>query len=168
MTKFLLATVLALSVAACATHEPVVPVDYTGPTATISDHGFAEDGSKGQIFYVAEIDGKTVPNQRSTTAQASFGRGFSLTLGRAERVVPARPLRLKLVGTHVTAAPVHEMASRMAGTFFEVEGEVVFTPLPGHAYFVTGRLDKGGSSVWLADAADEKTPVSDIVRGAVR
>lgn len=61
-------------------------------------------------------------------------------------------MKVKLVGTHQTAAPIHEIASRMSGTFFSVEGVVEFKPLERHRYEVTGELMKQRSCVWVADA----------------
>lgn len=157
---FLLVALVAL--AGCATYEPPVPSGYTGPTATIDEHGFNEDSQKGQLFYVESIDGKPVRSSLNATRSATAGRGFSLSMGHATHTVPAKQLRLKLVGTHVTGAPIHEIVSRAAGTFFSVEGELSFTPQPGGTYFVTGKLQKEGSAVWIADAKTEK-PVSEVV-----
>jgi hypothetical protein len=61
------------------------------------------------------------------------------------------PTKVKLVGTHQTAAPIHEMASRMAGSFFSVEGVVDFKPVEGRKYIVTGELKKDRSCVWIQE-----------------
>jgi hypothetical protein len=63
---------------------------------------------------------------------------------------------LKIVATHVTSAPIHEIASRAGGTFFSVEGEVTLARIGGHQYFVNGKSQKEGSSVWIADAGGEQ------------
>ena len=154
--------VLVALCAGCATYEPTLPKDYAGPTATIAEHVFSEGDTKGQLFYIESIDGKEILSSHQATLKATLGRGFSLALRSVEHVVPARPLRLKLVGTHMTGAPIHEMASRAAGTFFRVEGELVFTPQAGGAYFVTGKLQKEGSAVWIADVKSEQ-PVTEQV-----
>lgn len=85
-----------------------------------------------------------------------------MSLQSEMRRVPVAPLKLKLVASHVTAAPIHEIASRAAGTFFFVEGELSFTPAEGGNYVVKGELKKDGSSVWLADAKTLE-PVTDVV-----
>ncbi len=162
--KSLISTlVLLTAVSGCATYEPLVPANFSGPTATIADHGHIEDNTKGQLFYLESVDGKAVESSRIATRRASEGKGFSLTLAFKEHRVPARPLKLKIVATHVTAAPIHEIASRTIGTFFSVEGEITFTPLPGRVYFVNGKLAKSGSSVWIADSAAENVPVSEVI-----
>lgn len=156
---------LALSavvfLAACATYEPVGK-DYTGPTATIRDSGFSEDGSKAQLFAVVEIDGNRVPNAFGASANASYGRGASLTTVFPERKVRTTSMRLKLRGSHATGAPIHAIASQMAGTFFSVEGVIEFTPLPNASYVVKGELKKEKSSVWLEDIATGKA-VSSVI-----
>ena len=115
------------------------------------DGGFAEDGTKAQLFVVQEVDGRTIDSSIFATRRASEGRGFSLLPRLIVRSVPVKPMKLKLIGTHQTAAPIHELASRAAGTFFSVEGVVDFTPLEGRKYLVNGELNKGGSSVWIED-----------------
>jgi WD40 repeat protein len=47
--------------------------------------------------------------------------------------------------------PIHEFASRTAGTFFEVEGVVEFNPAPNGKYKVSGSLSKITSAVWIED-----------------
>ena len=69
---------------------------------------------------------------------------------------------MKLIGTHQTAAPIHEIASRMAGTFFSVEGVVDFNPVEGRGYEITGDLKKDKSCVWIADV-ESKQPVTEQV-----
>ena len=147
--------------AGCATYEPV-PKDYTGPTALIRDSGFSEDGTKAQMFAVMEIDGNRVMNAFLASANASHGRGSALTTVFPERTVKIVPMRLKLQGSHATGAPIHAMASQLAGTFFSVEGTVDFTPQPGARYVVKGDLKKERASVWVEDMATGK-PASGVI-----
>lgn len=163
MKKLILALFVSTNLVGCATQTPFLPTDYVGPTASISDHGINESGSKGQLFYVEAIDGQAVTSGLEKTRRASSGHGFSLALSYSEHAIPIRPLRVKIVATHVTGAPIHEIASRAAGTFFGVEGEVTLTPVAGHQYFVSGKLLKEGSSVWIADAVAEDVPVTTVV-----
>lgn len=145
----------ALLLTACATYEPVQK-DYSGPTASIRDSGAYESGSKAQLFAVVEVDGNRVMNAFWASANASHGRGFSLTTVYPERKVKAAPQKLTLRASHTTAAPIHAMASQLAGTFFSVEGTIDFTPQPGAVYVVKGELSKEKSSVWLEDASSGK------------
>ena len=48
MRKLVAVLALSLGLGACATYEPV-PKEYTGPTASVTDTGFSEDGSKAQM-----------------------------------------------------------------------------------------------------------------------
>lgn len=159
--KHSLYLVIAL-LAGCATVSKPVPDNYSGPTVHLADSGRQEGTSKGQFFAALEIDGNPIENSLRQTRTASYGRGPVLSSRYTAREVPARPMKVKLTGTHQTAAPIHEMASRVAGTFFSVEGVVDFTPREGMRYFVTGELRKETSCVWIAES-DSKQPASEKV-----
>ena len=161
LKKFLAAIVIATALAGCATNKPV-PDGYTGPTATVADSGQQESGGKAQLFALMSIDGNRISNAFSASAGASYGRGFALSMSVPEREVPAKPLNVTLKGSHATAAPIHAIASQMAGTFFSVEGAVVFEPKPNGRYVVKGELKKAGSSVWIEDA-ETGLPVTEKV-----
>ena len=75
----------------------------------------------------------------------------------------ARPLRVKIVGTHITGAPIQAIASQIAGTFYKVEGEVNLNPVEGHRYFVMGKLAKDASKVWILDPEVGSVPVTEVV-----
>jgi hypothetical protein len=149
--KQLFVMLAVLLLVGCATlYEPVLQ-GYDGPTARLSDTVVAESGSKGQFFVLAKVDGKDVNNSILASREASHGQGFALTTSRVTRLLPVTTMTVKLIGTHQTAAPIHELASRAAGTFFSVEGKVVFTPVAGAEYVVKGVLEKDNSSVWIED-----------------
>ena len=150
-TPLLLVTA-AIALVGCATVSEPVPAEYKGPVVQLSDTGASESGSKARFFAALEIDGNAVRNSLRETRSASHGQGFSLTAKYTTRNVPVRPMKVKLIGSHQTAAPIHEMASRMAGTFFSVEGIVDFKPVEGKRYEITGELKKERSCVWIADA----------------
>lgn len=134
----------------------------TQAVATIADSGFSETDAKAQLFMVAEVDGQNIPNASSESSRASAGAGFRLTTLLTSREVPARALKLKLVGTHKTGAPIQSMLGMAAGTFFSVTGVVDFTPTAGGSYVVKGELKKEGSSIWIEDAATGR-PVTEKV-----
>jgi hypothetical protein len=165
MNRLVFCCSLAMLLLGCATFEKPLPQNYTGPKAEIRDDGDYEGKEKGRLFYVDAVDGKSVESGLVLTRRATQGRGFQVLLQFARHDVAARPLRLKLVGTHVTGAPIHELASRAAGTFFSVEGEVTFTPKPDTQYIVLGKLSKEETSVWIADL-DTKERVSEVVKKA--
>jgi hypothetical protein len=143
---------MVLALAGCASYQPV-PEGYTGPTAVITDSVITEDSSKAQLFVVSEVDGNRIDNSLGASAQASHGQGARLTVRLIDRRLPAKPTKLTLTATHATGAPIHAIASQMAGTFFSVSGVVDFTPQPDGRYVVKGELKKESSSVWIEDAA---------------
>ena len=147
-------TALCLStfLSACASLGNPLPQGYAGPTARLSDYMQNVESGKAEFFVVQEVDGTPVRNAIHKTRESSAGRGFSLIPEFYSRDIPAKPLKLKLVGTHVTAAPIHELASRSAGTFFSVEAVVTFQPQPNRRYVVAGELKKQQSRLWIEDA----------------
>lgn len=160
MKRFLASVPIAL-LSACASYQPV-PADYTGPVATVADSGRSEDGTKAQMFVLAEVDGNRIATSLGASAQASQGRGFALSTVFVERKLPAREMKVKLIATHTTAAPIQAMASQLAGTFYSVEGVVSFTPVPDGKYVVKGVLLKVGSTIWIEDALTN-APVTEKV-----
>ncbi len=162
MKTALIAIVAIAVLTGCATVTNPVPSDYKGPVVLLADTGMREDGSKARFFAALEIDGNSIENAIRETRIASHGQGFALSARYTNRPVPVRPMKVKLIGTHQTAAPIHEIASRMAGTFFSVDGVVDFKPAEGRRYEVTGELAKERSCVWIADV-ESKSAVTDKV-----
>ena len=160
--KLFVTLLVVLSLYACAAYKPV-PDGYTGPVATIRDTGFAEGSTKAQMFVLVEIDGNTIPNSLHESANASRGLGFFQRTLFTSRQVPARPMKVKLRGTHITGAPIHALFSQAAGTFFSVEGTVEFTPSPGGYYEVKGELKKEGSSFWIEDGRTNQPVTQKII-----
>jgi hypothetical protein len=148
----------------CAAPVKLVPEGYSGPTATLSDSIYQESGSKGRVFAAVEVDAQAIPSALDATRRASAGRGFSLVMAGDGRAVIARPMRVKLVASHITAAPIHEFALRASGEFHSVEGTVDWTPQAGKSYVVRGSLQPTGSSVWIEENAT-KLKVTDVVVG---
>lgn len=150
-----------VSITGCASHKPI-PQNYTGPIATVSDSGMAEDGSKAQIFALTAIDGRSIQDSFLTTRQASYGKGAAIRLEVTERLIPAQAMKVKLRGSHITGMPIHEIASRAMGTFFEVEGVVDFAPQADKRYRVVGTLSKGDSAVWIEDEVTRQPVTSKV------
>lgn len=142
---------VAAALSGCATFKPV-PDGYQGPVAYVTDSVIPEDSSKAKIFALVEIDGNRISNSFSDTAQASAGRGFSMSSAVTVRMVPPKLMKATIRGSHATAAPIQAMASQLAGTFFSVEGVVEFEPKPEVRYVVKGSLAKESSSVWIEEA----------------
>ncbi|HEX5312287.1 hypothetical protein [Aquabacterium sp.] len=158
-TKSIVAALLAFSISGCATYKPI-PDGYTGPTASVADTGQSEDFSSAAIFAITEIDGKSIPDSFGASRAASRNRGAELRLTLIDRQVPAKKMKVKIRGSHITGAPLYEIVNRAVGMFFEVEGVVDFTPEPNGKYAVVGTLSKGHSIVWIEDAVTNK-PVTE-------
>lgn len=151
--------VALLALTACAGPGPLVP--GSEPTALIIEQNFAEDPSTAQLFYVAAIDSVPVDSSLQATRKATAGSSL-LSLVSVERRIPVRSMRLTLIATHIRATPGQEAASRAAGTFLRVEGDVTLHPVADGTYFVAGELKRAGSSVWIADLKTGRR-VSEVV-----
>lgn len=116
--------IVSATLSGCAIYQPV-PEGYQGPTAIVYD--------------TAAVAGY----------HANYGGGFNLAPIEVERKVPARPMKVKLIGTHATGAPIHEIFSRASGQFKSIEGVVDFSPKAGERYVVNGLLDEEGHAVWI-------------------
>lgn len=155
---------LAVGLSGCATYQPVPP-GYAGSTAMLSDSSVSEGLTKAQLFVAMEIDGNAIRNGIGETAGASYGRGFKIMATPVERAIPARPMKVKLKGTHATGAPIHALISHAIGTFYSVEGVVDFSPEANKRYFVWGELKEHGSTIWISEEGHEGQPVTEKVIG---
>lgn len=135
----------------------------TQAVATIADSWNSEGSKKAQLFMVTEVDGQAIQNSDTESSSLSKGAGARLYVAITTRDVPAKPLKLKLVATHTTGAPIHGLFSQAAGTFYSVSGVVDFTPMADGKYVVKGVLKKDGSSVWIEDAATGQVVTEKIV-----
>jgi hypothetical protein len=162
MFKRMLGVAAAILLSACATVAPSVPESYKGPTVVLLDSGQQDSGGKGVFFAAVAIDGKDIENSLRETRGASYGKGFALTSLYTARLIPVQAMKVKLVGTHQTAAPIHEIAARMAGTFFSVEGIVSFNPVAERSYVVLGELSKEKSCVWIADSKTDEVATEKV------
>lgn len=146
MKKLFSGLLLAAVLSGCATQQPSVPVTYTGPTAVIKDSVQSLTGSKAYFYYVELVDDARVDNSRIKTLTENRGRGMSMTPALVERRVPARPLKLAVVGRTEYAAPIQALK----GVVYQVKGIVEFTPEANKSYTVRGDLGED-SSVWVED-----------------
>lgn len=140
--------IVSAALSGCASYQPV-PEGYQGPTAIVYDTAAAAGYGKGRFFVLAEVDGHPIRTSLDATRHANYGGGFNLAPIEVERKVPARPMKVKLIGTHATGAPIHELFSRASGQFKSIEGVVDFSPKAGERYVVNGLLDEEGPAVWI-------------------
>lgn len=152
MRFFRLAALALLPLAGCVATAPTVPAGYTGPIAYVRDTGKTAGVARGELFFVAEIDGRPIHNSDAETRRKSAGRGRNLYLGLVHHTVPATPIRLKIVAKHATAAPIEEIVMRARDQYREVTREVEFTPKPDGRYRVAGSLQTP-PQVWIEDEA---------------
>jgi hypothetical protein len=161
MLRNLMLAVMLVVMSACTTFE-LVPKDYAGPTATVTDSGVREGSTKVQIFAMTRVEENNIHNAFVATIQRSQGQGFVVTPIFTSRSVQARPMKVHIRGSHVTGAPIHAIFSQIAGTYFQVEGVVNFSPSPNGRYQVTGKLEKEKASVWIEDM-ETGTAVTEVI-----
>jgi hypothetical protein len=152
MKKTLLSLPLAITLAACANLESPIEPGYAGPTVVVNDTQLPEGNTRAQFFVIEEVDGRRVNNALIESRRASNGGGFTLVGRNISRELPSRPLRLKLLATEETGAPIEAIFRAATGSLARsVEGIVEFVPQEGHQYIVTGEMSKETSSVWIQD-----------------
>jgi hypothetical protein len=125
-----------------------IPDGYSGPLARVFDSLTPGNEMTTDIFYVAEVNGRAIPNSLTATRD---NHGFSVTLSPVlvNRQLPAQPSTFKIVGRTAYAGPVLSLV----GKVYAVSGQTTFTPLPDHVYQVKGVLSEQGSSVWIMDTS---------------
>lgn len=160
---FTAALALTVTLSACVTNPPIPP-GYTGPTATVFDSSESIDGSRSKMFVLAEIDGAPIDQSVQASARASSGQGFSLTQVVLQRAIPARAMKVKLVGTYTYAAPIQKIAAQVSGSFVEMEAIVSFTPEPEGKYVVRGLLSKERSALWIENQATGQVVTQKVER----
>jgi hypothetical protein len=141
---FLLAAA-ALPLGGCATQESLVPQDYHGPTALISDSTYVYSSRRADFFYVEAIDGRPVDNALERTARDNRGHGLAFTPEGKDRPVEVKQTVFHIAGRTHYAAPILEMT----GTAYLVDGDVNFSPVAGEAYVIKGSLGPDYSAVWI-------------------
>jgi len=147
-------TVLSiLLLAGCASVSPSIPDNYSGPCATLKDSALIRGRTKADMFVAETLNGEAIENSILQSKRASAGRGFSLKTGIIERqIVAGKPLRVGLKARTVHAAPI----LALAGTVYQVTGEVEFTPQPDAKYVVRGKFSEDYSAIWIEDAASKE------------
>lgn len=163
MIRFIPVLIGSAVLAGCVQLPNAVSADYAGPKAWLKDVAESYDRSSARFFIAQEIDGVEIENALHLNRQASHGQGFHVSAVPFDRPVPARSMKVKLVGTQAAGAPIQELLARAAGQFVAVDGVVDFTPLADHSYRVNGMLLIGCPSVWIEDA-DTRQPVTAVIQ----
>ena len=145
----ILATIFSLS--ACAGFKSSIPETYAGPKSVIKDSVNMHSDSKGDFFYVDAVDGNDIEQSRSATLAANRNRGMRMTPRILQREVPARPIKLSIVGRTEYAAPILAMVN----TVYQVKGVVEFTPEKDKTYIVRGDLGNSYSAVWIEEESSK-------------
>ena len=150
--RFIILPILLAVGALASCTPPLVPPDYSGPTAIIRDK--AEAHSSTQIFYYAlwKVDGGSVDNSSSISREMNYGQGLTLTPRQFQREVPIRPMVLTLKAGNQFGADIQALFSKD----FSVTGTTNFTPKPGKLYTVNGSVTETTISVWLEDENGRK------------
>jgi len=127
----------------CHSFPPTLPEGYVGPTATIKDTNAPIDMGKAEFFYLSHVDGNKIMNSVWNTYRASDGLGEYLSAVVLEHKIPAKTMRLGIIGETIYAMPARALMS----TVYEVKGEIEFTPLPDAVYIIQGNLTEEGCTV---------------------
>lgn len=141
----LLSSVVVLT--ACAPFKTAIPDGYTGPTAVLKDSANVMSTSKADMYYALAVDDNNIDNMRFKTRRQNEGRGMMMNVVEAERQIAAKQTKVSVTARTIYAAPI----LAIAGTVYQVQGDIVFTPEPNKSYVVRGALDESYSAVWIEE-----------------
>lgn len=149
MSRYAVAIVVVAVLSGCATkmQHSNFQDGYDGPMAIIRDSYDARNSIKADFFCVEKIDGVDVENSRINTKIANRGRGMSMNPIVAYRGVLPKESTFFVVGRTEYAAPI----LALAGSVYEIKGEVRFTPEVDKTYVVRGELEEDHSAVWIEE-----------------
>lgn len=146
--KRILLILSLLFLQACAQQKAsIIPIGYTGGTASINDTYIKVSRREAHVFHVQLINESIVDNAADITNRASsngiiYPAGFS-------RDVPAQPMRIRLSAQKLWGAPLFEALSSDTNVSF---GDTIqFTPKENALYLVKGHFGESHSEIWLED-----------------
>jgi hypothetical protein len=144
---------IVLSISGCATYAPSIPANYTGPTAKLEDSATTYSSTKADFFVVESIDDAKVDNSLNETFRRNNGRGMSMTPYFIDRpLIAEKTVKIGVKGRTHFAAPI----LALAGTVYQVQGIVEFTPKTNGLYIVRGEFAEDHSAVWIEDQATKQ------------
>ena len=148
----------------CTTNP--VPEGYTGPVASITDSFNYRSDTVYDFFVVTKVNGKRIKESLSATAGLNEGRGLAATTALAiSRKVPAEEATFTVTGRTQYAAPILAMVNPV----YEITGDIRFTPLPDHDYYVEGKMDDDHSVIWIRDNTTNQQVAGKIeIKGSTR
>jgi len=156
--RLLPAAAMLLALAGCA--PKVLPDDYTGLVAVVSDTVIPTGGSSGQFFVLWQVEDRYTDDSITRTQRANSGRGLSMTPVTTTHRIPARPATVRLKGTYHYAAPILALLNPA----YEVDGRVAFDPKPDGRYAVRGELSAAYSAIWIEDATTGQPVTAKVER----
>lgn len=142
-------------------YEPATPPDYDGPTVNVADQVRPVGAELAHVFELTQVDGRRLSTSSMATVHANQGRGFSVAPLALTNELPLRPARVQLQAVTQYATPLLAVKHPTCRS----TGEVAFTPQPGKAYRVTGRIAADACEVWIEDLATQQA-VTATVSGA--
>jgi hypothetical protein len=153
MKKLITLMLISTLVTGCATtFHPTVPEGYSGPTATIKDHTTRWDQGKADLFFLSHIDGREIKHSLSESLRKSYGKGNVLHTVLLTNTITAEKHIFTIMGRTVYAMPIRALA----GTVYELKGDISFTPKPNEAYIIKGKLSEGNSTIWIENISTGK------------
>ncbi len=136
---------VTLSLAGCVINP--VPEGYSGRLAHITDSVTPRNDISADFFYLAKINGFTIPESISATDGSNRAAGPAKPPVVVARNVPAQAATFTITAHTRYITPVYALSNPV----YDVTGDINFTPLPDHDYVVKGVLGPDYSAVWIED-----------------
>jgi hypothetical protein len=124
-----------------------VPEGYNGTLAHVTDSVTPRNDISADFFYLAKINGFTVPDSLSATDGSNRTPGAEKPPVVIGRDIPTTAASFTIVAHTRYTTPVYALTNPV----YEVSGDVSFTPLAKHDYVVKGVLAADYSAVWIED-----------------
>jgi hypothetical protein len=140
-----------------------VPEGYNGTLAHVTDSVTPRNNISADFFYLAKINGFTVPDSLSATDGSNRTPGAEKPPVVIGRDVPTTAASFTIVAHTRYTTPVYALTNPV----YDVSGDVSFTPLASHDYVVKGVLGPDYSAVWVEDRQTGQVAAQKIeVRGS--
>ena len=158
MRRLLILLIVTMSLIGCAAKPPFE--GYSGPTTYVRDTSKPRGARRVDFFYLAEVDGQSLPQSLDTTERRNYGRGFHMDPVVVGRNIPMRPATVRIVGRTHYAAPILALMNKV----YEVSRTIRVTPVEGF-YVVNGVLGDDYSAGWIEDGSGRQVGEKVEVKG---
>ena len=166
MKQIVLLILSILIFTGCSHYKPV-PENYKGEVSYIEDTAKLQSEHKCDFFSAIEYNDKTIESNLYKTLNENTtviynGKVHFISPKYVKREIPTQPAKIKIIARSVYVPKAMELINPV----YFIEKEFEFYPKPNQSYYVSGRLEKNYSAVWLAEAGTNKIIAKEEIHGS--